>query len=411
VEIRLPEPLTPGHLERLVATFVPARRAPPERTVVELPVADARRALLAYRDALARLPCRPRPATPHAEGDRAAPVLTGTFPSLAIRGDGSEPLEPGDASRAEVPYLLHVPRNLGPDTPLVIGVHGHGGTAERFLRDHAGELAARGLAVLALDLPDHGSRGAKPLEYLAVLDPSRLYVNFRQSEVDVLAAMRFSSECGFALPDGTTYRPHDLRYLGYSLGSLIGVTIRSTFPSLGPTALIAAAGDLAGWLMVHLPPNLDAPLLSCLGGQDHGRPCAGDRRCEPPGICWVGPGAALAAGLFELPFGLALAPSEPLGPARVRTGGTSHAPVLLLTGGVDGVLYVLLQARLGDAYDLHPESPGHMRGPRSRRRHWPELGHDLVQNDEVRETAYDFLAQPRRGETGSRSLDTGQSRR
>ena len=78
----------------------------------------------------------------------------------------------------------------------------------------------------------------------------------------------------------------------------------------------------------------------------------------------------------------------------------------------DGVLFALLQARLGDAYDMHGEAPGRVRGPRSERRHWPSLGHDLIDNAEVRTTAYDFLASPGRDRSGPRvnpSVDKKQA--
>ncbi|MDG2307446.1 MAG: hypothetical protein P8R42_22895 [Candidatus Binatia bacterium] len=400
VQVRLPAPLSSADLERIVATFVPAHDAPAEETVVVLPVLDLRSSLGGYVDRLTSEPCVSAPARSRA-GILPSPalVLEGTYPSLEIgRESDGRRVEVGvvDATDMALPYLLALPPEVGPATPLVVAVHGHSGTAADFLSVHGAALLARGLAVLAVEYPDHGERGAAEKEFLGVLDPVRLGVNYRQSVVDVLAAIHSATACGFALEDGTTYRPSDLRYLGYSLGSLVGITVRSLWPSLGPAVFVAAAGDLAGWLMMHFPNYLDAPVLTCVGGPQDGESCFDSRVCSGPGVCWIDPYFARMAFLFDLPFGLVLADAEPLGPSRVRTGAVSHAPALLLTAGEDGVLFSLLQARLGDAYDLHGEPPGRIRGPRSERRHWPSLGHNLIDNAEVRAAAYDFLATPRR---------------
>ena len=421
VEFRLPAPLSAEQLQRIVARFVPAKQAPRSSTIVELPVVDARASLRAHRDRLATAKCSEdravqRPWLVDPSPDLAI-VVSGAYPGLGITrpaGDRLEEIPAKEAPATAVPYLLSLPVGFDANTPLVIGVHGHAGNAHKFLADHAAGLAERGLALLTIDLPEHGERaerGAHRLKFLGVLDPTRLRANVRQSTVDVLAAIRSSLDCGFVLPDGATYRPTDVRYLGYSLGSLLGVTVRSLSPRLGPAALVAAAGDLAGWLLVHVPHHVSSTMLTCLGGAEHGRACTIARPCEAPGVCWANPYFAVVAGALELPYSLVLAPAEPLGPARVRTGDGSHAPVLLLTAGQDGTLFSLLQARLAVAYDMRGEPPDRVHGPGSERIHFPTRGHELIEADEVRTAAYDFLARPRRISPTVPSVDNDQAPR
>ncbi len=404
VQVRLPSRIGARDLARLVPSFVPSRDAPPGQSIVDLPVFDLRKSFTAFRERLAGLGCpdeavRERPDLVEGLEQPGATVVEGRYPSLDIRGEaGERPVEVGAeaAPVVELPFLLALPADAGPDTPLVIAIHGHGGDGESFLSEHAGGLLSRGLAMLVVDLPDHGARGSDEMEFLGVLDPARLRVNYRQSLLDILAVLRVAGACGFPTTDGSRYRPGELRYFGYSFGSLLGVSVRSLSPELGPTVFVAAAGDLAHWLMLYFPNYLDSAVMTCVGGAQQGRECRLDQQCAAPGVCWIDPYFVRIAFLFDLPFALALAGAEPLGPARVRTGDVSQAPALLLTSGEDGVLFTLLQARLGDAYDMHGEPPGSARGPRTERRHWPDLGHDLKDDAEVRSTAYDFLAAPRR---------------
>lgn len=422
VQVALPAPLRPDDLGRIVARFVPHREAPRDSTVVTLPIADLRGDLAPALERLAELPCATSPSVPRAGrvgggASSAVSVFAGEYPSVEIRREeGGRLYETPvrDAGVVDLPYLLAVPDGIGPETPLVVLVHGHGGSAEKFLAHHGAALVSRGLAVVAVEIPDHGIRGSREKHFLGIRDPSRFRVNVRQSLLDILALIQAATHCGFVLPGGETYRPTDVRYMGYSFGGLLGITVRSVWPGLGRAVFLAAAGDLAGWLRLHFAIDLNAPVVTCVGGAQNGRDCLQDRKCAPPGVCWVDPYLVQMASLIDLPFGLALAEAEPLGPARVRTGASSDAPLLLLTGGSDGVLFPLLQARLGDAYDLRGEHPGRIRGPSSERRHWPELGHDLIDNDEVRSTAYDFLAAESRTSASSQanpSVDNHRSGR
>lgn len=404
VQVRLAEPLTANDLGRIVASFQPARVAPAAEAIVELPIADLRGSLDDARERIASLACPQTPAAERAglaaaDGATAATILAAVYPSIDMRREVDGRLYEMPAASAPVvrlPYVLALPEGFGPETPLVLLVHGHGGDATKFLAQHAGPLLARGLAAVAVEIPDHGARGSREKEFLGVRDPSRLRVNVRQSLLDILALLRVAEDCGFVLPGGERYVPREVRYMGYSFGGMLGVAVRSLVPTLGRAVFVAAGGDLAGWLHLYSAAELSEAVATCLGGPEHGRNCRSERGCAPPGVCWVDPYLAWMASSIDMPFGLVLADAEPLGTARVRTGQASHAPLLLITGGTDAVLYPLLQARLADAYDLRGEHPAPMRGPGSRRRHWPALGHDLIDDEEVRTAAYDFLAAGRR---------------
>jgi hypothetical protein len=135
---------------------------------------------------------------------------------------------------------------------------------------HAAELAARGLAVLSFDLVGHGTRTAEG-DFVIADDPARLVSGLRQGAVDLIAAVRAALVCGFVLPDGRTYRPRSVRFLGYSLGSMVGVLGRAVEADLGTAVLLAPGGDLFGWLMLRLGPALGARFVACLGGPSTGR--------------------------------------------------------------------------------------------------------------------------------------------
>ncbi|MBM4267309.1 MAG: hypothetical protein FJ144_11990 [Deltaproteobacteria bacterium] len=404
VQIRLPKSLRAEDLARLRARFVPAKAAAEEKgaTVVVLSVLDGRAGLREYRKRLSSLACNDRPAQAldredvlGAYGGGVALIARGTYVSLDVRGEkGSAPplgVTAEAAPGVELPYLLALPEGFGPETPLVLGVDGHTGKAVRVLRRHAADLARRGLGLLAIDMPEHGERGDDPKGFLDVMDPIGVARNLRQSSVDVMAAVRTALHCGLVLPDGAKLRPRELLYLGYSMGAMIGILTRAVEPDLGTMALFAPAGDVPGWLMLQVTPGLHAVYVSCLGGPEHGKSCFPDGQCEPPGRCGVDPYLAQLSTLLEQPYGLAAGGADPLEFARSRTGEASDARLLLLTGAQDAVLYDVLQSRLGDAFGMHPAADGTFRGPRSIRLHWPNLGHELVDREEVRAAAYEFL--------------------
>jgi pimeloyl-ACP methyl ester carboxylesterase len=248
------------------------------------------------------------------------------------------------------------------------------------------------MALLALELPDQGERAVPGQDYFDALDPGRLAVNIRQSVVDVTAVLHAAKGCGLVLPGGERFTPSEVRYAGYSLGSIVGSVARSEEPELGATVLFAPGGDLPGWMMLHVGVGIGSGFLTCIGGPQHGESCKDSRRCAPPGVCTSDPYFSRLGALLDPLYHLVTGPGDPLSVAGERRPPASRAPLLLITGGKDFVLQPALATRLADAYRMRPVAPHRRRGPRSTFVQWPGLGHNLMDVPAVREQAYTFLA-------------------
>jgi len=406
VEGTLARPLSGEELVRLRARFVPVARGAGDAVAggpgadagagPVVRVVDARDTLAAYRAVVAE-PCaavRVAPADVGIRGAAVAAVYRGRFPSRDVTGGaGSARLlgvPPADAREVERPFLLALPRDAGPETPLVLAVHGHGGRAEAMVKAHAIGLARRGIATLALDLPGHGERAGEG-DFVDPLDPARLTLGLRQAAVDALAAVA-SVRCGFVLPDGRAWRPGDVRYLGYSMGAMVGVLVRSVEPRLGAMVLLAPVADFEEWQVLQLPKRLGAErYTACSGGPAHGELCLTTAACEPGGVCGANPELVLLRDLVTPAYGAVYAAAEPAGFAAERTGPASTAPLLLIGGGMDMGVGPHAAGRLAEAYGMRPAGDGARRGT-ARLVVWPGLGHDLLASEDVREQAYDFLA-------------------
>jgi hypothetical protein len=400
VQLTLPSPLTEAQLATVRAAFVPAGGAPAAATVAVFRTYDARPALVAYRDAVARAGCSERPLTP-VEVERVGSALHGEYRSLEIRGETGLARTLGVAASAAPvvtrPFLLALPRTMDGPVPLVVAVHGHGSRASEMLAAHAAGVTSRGMALMALDLPEHGERAVEGRVFLDALVPSLLAVNVRQAVVDVMGAVHAARVCGLVLPDGRRFTASDVRYLGYSLGGIVGAVARSVEPGLGPTALLAPAGDLTTWMMLRIGLGLGSGFVSCIGGADNGRNCQHGAGCAPPGVCEQDPALGRLAAATQLPYRLVLAGSDPLSVAGQPGGDGSEAPLLVVTGGRDEVLLPLLATRLADAYRLHPSGAHRRRRRQVTLVQWPDLGHDLGMRKRPDEQAYVFLADAGRG--------------
>jgi hypothetical protein len=388
VRLTLVGPIGSADLRSLRAYFVAATDAPSRGVVARFRTADPRAGLAAARAELRSEGCAPIPLR---SGAASPPeTLTGDVETLApARTPAGSPGVASDPAALRV--LLDLPTGLTEATPLVIALDGHQGSAARMLARHGAELTSLGLAVLSFDLPGHGARAGEG-DFIVADDPARITRGIRGAAVDLIASVRAARVCGFALPGGSTYRPSSVRFLGYSLGAMVGSLARAVEADLGTSVFLAPGGDLFGWLMLRLGPALGGRFVACLGGPDHGETCIEDGLCAPPGRCIVDPFFQGLHETFEQPYRQATATADPLSFATRRTGAASDGRLLLITGGNDAVLHPNLATRLADAYDMRPVGPHRRRGPRSALVQWPHLGHDLHDRPEVRRQAHEFLA-------------------
>lgn len=402
VRVTLPEAVRDEQVGTLQLAFVPVNEAREHETLAVYRVLDARRDLLEARARLATLDCASTPATPRDVKStlggalpKVAQLLHGTYRSLDVATEaGAGPLgvPPSRAKPVELPYLLALPHGFGPSTPLVIVLDGHLGSAARILGKQANALTEQGLAVMTVEQPRHGERAEPGVEYLDVLDPASLGRLVRQAAVDVLAAVESATRCGLVLPEGKRLQVRQVRYLGYSLGAVVGSIARAVEPRVGTSVLVAPGGDILGWLQLRVAAALGAQFVTCLGGGQEGESCVGSGQCAPPGVCMVDPYLDRLQWLIALPYETAAAAADPLSYVTRRTGASSHGRMLIITGGEDAALHPLLAGRLADALALRPTLPHQRRGPRARMVQWPELGHELVDRPGVRAQITAFLA-------------------
>lgn len=399
VRVALPEAVRGADLRGLRLSFVPAGRAGVSSTgtiVAAFRTSDVRAGLLAYRRMLHQLPCAPSAladVSPGAVPSPAEAEFSGSYTSLDIRTDAAavDPLGTREPGAVQHEFRLLLPSEVRDSTPLVLVIDGHLGSMERMLARHGGELVAQGVAVLAIDIPEHGTRAQPGVDIVTPFDPARLSRNLRQAATDVMAIIRQARECGFKTPDGSVYQPAELRYLGYSLGAMVGVIARAIESDLGAMALIAPGGDLIGWLMLRLGPGLGARFVACVGGPDHGGDCVEDGVCAAPGRCVADPVFEELYRLVEPAYSQASAPGDPLSFATERTGAASTAQLLLITGGQDAAFHPALAARLADAFGMHPTGPWERRGPNALFVQWPTLAHDLPEHAGPRHQAHEFV--------------------
>ena len=411
----LHEALDGAALSRVRAWFEPATASVEGGFAIAFRTLDPLAGLLAYRTFLAGSACvdadRGIPLEPFKAGisdASLAGVFRGRYRSLDLQGKDETQdvlgVAPGDARATELPFLLAVPKGFSDATPIVLTVHGHGGTAEAMLKAHAIGLARRGMATLAIDLPAHGER-SREAPFIDPLRPERSALGIRQATLDALAVFQAATRCGFALPKDVTLRPRSLRYFGYSLGAGVGVLLRAVEKRLGTTVLVAPPGNLVDWQVQQIPKNLGATTYTiCKDGPAHGRTCLGPGDCRD-GVCTFDPRLLLLGDLFDFPYDVALGGADPVAFAGERTGDASVAPVLLIAGGVDMTVGPLAGPRLASLYGMKLDAHGGRRSMAQRFVYWSDLGHDLISNAVVREQAYDFLMSGGRGWQARR--DTG----
>ncbi|MBY0273764.1 hypothetical protein K2Z84_00370, partial [Candidatus Binatia bacterium] len=336
-----------------------------------------------------------RVAEPGFADPAVAAVYRGQYASAELSEtaqDDEHGTRAAPAPPVEHGFVVALPVGFDPaTTPLVLLVHGHGGNAQAMLKSNAIGLARRGMASAALDLPAHGERTAEP-ELAVPLEPARLTHGLRQAAVDTLALLDATLRCGLALPDGAErFTPHELRFLGYSLGAAVGVLVRAVEPRIGTTVLIAPPADLVDWQVIQVPRVLGVTAYgACSGGSTHGTKCRGT--CEPDGVCIADPQLVGFGDLLSLPYGAIFAAAQPVSFAGERTGPAGTAPLLVIAAGVDMAVGPAAGPRLADVYGMSIDATGGRRGRGIRLVQWPTHGHDLLADLHVLRQAYDFLA-------------------
>jgi Pla-1/cef family extracellular lipase len=140
-------------------------------------------------------------------------------------------------SLEDVEFLLFAPQTLSANTPVVIYQHGITSAKENAFAFAAG-LAAQNIAVLAIDLPLHGSRSldaersanANLTAYLNLANLAVARDNLRQSVLDTIAlrtALSYSALAYAPLGLDSPLAMYDVsspRMVGHSLGGIVGTS-------------------------------------------------------------------------------------------------------------------------------------------------------------------------------------------
>jgi len=184
----------------------------------------------------------------------------------------------------QVPFTITLPAGAVENVPVVIFQHGLGSERSTML-SIADLLAGSGYAVLAIDIPFHGSRstlggedvrhnyggGDGPdgfgertgteiyLDYLGVVDvageleafhPNYPREAIRQSAVDLLSLTRVVREGDWselrALPglETLSFSNEPVSFVGVSLGGIVGTVFVASEPEIGAAVMNVTGGDL-----------------------------------------------------------------------------------------------------------------------------------------------------------------------
>jgi hypothetical protein len=330
----------------------------------------------------------------------AAPIFTS---SSFLQGDDctqpgtlaasfDDPVQPSKVCERQLPLLIVLPRLASPASfPTVVFSHGITRSKEDLLAI-AGTLARGGIASVAVDAVDHGTRAvrtstdaplgfdgsgpARPCQiefgptcapqcFAPILSPDlpRTRDHLRQTVLDQLALEAALTAC--AEPGACGALQVDAQrigYLGQSLGSLLGGVTVAQSRSIRAAELNVGAAD---WLQVLVDsgtPGIRCPLVDGLisagvlsgqtwnGGTNPEAACLGDDWQTDPGFLQF---AALARWILD--------PIDPINYAdRYRDGsdsaGTFQAPSVLLAEVVgDAVIANSATLTFGTALGLQPE--------------------------------------------------------
>jgi pimeloyl-ACP methyl ester carboxylesterase len=153
-------------------------------------------------------------------------------------------------------FLAFANKTVSGPRPVAIFAHGLGGDKDSTwgTADRLKDLSDKGVAVIGIDAPYHGSRSTRPagsgaflyaLDFFAVNPDTKTFDigaardNFRQMAADQLELVRFVKSLGtldllpVGAPDGVPdLDVNQIVYLGHSFGSVMGATIASLAPEI-----------------------------------------------------------------------------------------------------------------------------------------------------------------------------------
>jgi pimeloyl-ACP methyl ester carboxylesterase len=190
--------------------------------------------------------------------DRLRFRATFTTPEYRRETDGIFEIDAGTPVAQSVPdielYLAFSDASVSGPRPVVIYQHGLGGDKDGSwgTSDRLAGVGDRGVAVIAIDSPEHGSRGNASGDVAASVfgffgidndtgefDIGRARDNFRQMAADQLELVRLIDSLGTLdlLPDGAPDGVPDLDvsqilYIGHSFGSVQGPTVFALAPEI-----------------------------------------------------------------------------------------------------------------------------------------------------------------------------------
>lgn len=148
----------------------------------------------------------------------------------------------------DVELILTIPEGPGP-FPVVVFHHGVGDQKESGL-DFAGDLARRGLALVAIDGALHGFRTDRPgnaaTRFLNVVAPELVADNFRQAQTDQAYFARVIQQMGNRdfFGDGPRLDTSKVFYLGESLGAIVGAGAVGMVADYQGAVLMVGGGTL-----------------------------------------------------------------------------------------------------------------------------------------------------------------------
>ncbi len=163
-------------------------------------------------------------------------AANGVFDAAKVSGERP-------ATDVLIDFLLTVPAGPGPHRAVVMQ-HGFAGSNAFAVTDLGADLAARGLAGIAISALAHGRRG-NPLDLLRST-PVLTRDLFRQTIADQMSLVR-AIEAGIDV-DGDGRRdidPAGLGYLGQSLGGILGATFIAVEDTIQAAVLNVAGGRVA----------------------------------------------------------------------------------------------------------------------------------------------------------------------